>query len=524
MGARALLVAAATMLSRVLGLVREQVFAALFGVGSWGDAFNIAFRIPNLLRDMFAEGSLSAAFVPTFADVRKNKGIQAAFALANIVLGAVLVVVGTITLLGILGAPWIVDLIAADKFTGDERLMAVTVLATRVMFPFLPLVSLAAVVMGQLNAEERYGMPALASSAFNVVAIAGGVAFKYAGLHEEKLVIGWSVATLAAGAAQLAIQLPSLFRAGFTLRPRVDFKDPDLRRVAMLMAPATVGLAAMQVNIIINTGFASSVVGAVTALQLAFRLIYLPIGVFGVAIGTIATTRLAQRAAEKDMSGLGETLAQGLRLVAFLTLPCMAGFIAVPDAIVRLLYEHGRFDENGTAMTAAALVFYSTGLYCYSALKVAAPAFYALGKSRVPMLGSLLAVAVNLALNFALFGRLGHRGLALGTAAAATANFAVLMIAFRAVVPSMDVAGIVGHFFRVAVAAAGCGASAWFVDARVEAALGHATFVARALDVGAAVVAGGAAYFVLCKLLGVKELAEILARARRRKPSGTITP
>jgi putative peptidoglycan lipid II flippase len=516
MAARAVLVGAATMLSRVLGLVREQTFAALFGVSGWGDAFNIAFRIPNLLRDMFAEGSLSAAFVPTFADLRRNKGLSAAFALANVVLGAVLVVVGAITLLGILGAPWIVDLIAAEKFTGDARLMAVTVVATRIMFPFLPLVSLAAVVMGQLNAEERYGMPALASSAFNVTVIACGVAFKYFGLHEERLVIAWSIATLAAGAAQLAVQLPSLFAVGFDLKPKIDFRDPGLRRVAALMAPATVGLAAMQVNIIVNTGFASGVTGAVTALQLAFRLIYLPIGVFGVAIGTIATTQLAHRAAEKDLVGLSQTLSHGLKLVAFLTLPCMAGFIAVPEAIVRLLYQHGKFDEHGTAMTGAALAYYAVGLYCYSALKVAAPAFYALGKTRVPMLGSVLAVAANLALNYALFDKLGHRGLALGTALAATANFAVLMISFRSLAPSADFRGAIGQFAKVAVAAAAAGLAAYAAEAYAAAALGHATTAARVADVGAAVAAACFVYLVICKLLGVKELDELLFRRRRR--------
>lgn len=523
MGARALMVGAATMLSRVLGLVREQIFAALFGVTAFGDAFLIAFRIPNLLRDLFAEGTLSSAFVPTFAELRRSKGVAAAFALANVVLGAVLVVVGAITLAGIFGAPWIVELIADEQFTGDPALMDVTVLATRIMFPFLPLVSLAAVVMGQLNAEERYGAPALASSAFNLVAIAGGVLFQFLGWRDATLVVGWSVATLLAGAAQLCVQLPSLFKAGFSLRPRVDFKDPGLRRVAYLMAPATVGLAAMQVNILVNTGFASSITGAVTALQCAFRLIYLPIGVFGVAVGTVATTRLAQRAAERDMEGLAATLAHGLRLVAFLTLPCMAGFIAAPDAIVRLLFEHGRFDAAGTTMTSAALAFYAGGLYCYSALKVAAPAFYALGKTRVPMLGSVLAVAANLALNYALFDVLGHRGLALGTAVAATANLAVLLLAFRVLVPSVDVAGIVGQFLRAAAAAAVCGVAAYFAESYVDAAVGRATLGARLLDVGAAVAAGGAAYFAACKLLRVKELDELVARARPRRGSGNMS-
>ena len=523
MGGRALLVSAATMLSRVLGLVREQLFAALFGVTAYADAFLIAFRIPNLLRDLFAEGVLSAAFVPTFAERRKTQGLQSAFDLANVVIGAVLVVVGSITLLGILGAPWLVALIAADDFTRIAPVLDVTVTATRIMFPFLPLVSLAAVVMGQLNAQERYGTPALASTMFNLVAILCGIAFMLAGLHEAALVVAWSVATLAGGAAQLGIQLPPLLRSGFRFRPRIDFRDPGLRRVMSLMAPATIGLAATQVNILVNTGFASEVPGAVTALNCAFRLIYLPIGVFGVAIATIATTRLAQRAAERDMPGLADTFAQGLRLVAFLTLPCMAGFIAIPEPIVHLLYQHGKFSDAGTRMTAAALVFYSIGLYSYSALKVAAPAFYALGRTRVPMLASVLAVSWNLAVNVLLFDSLSYRGLALGTAAAAILNFAALFAAFRSIVPGFDLASVAAQFLRTAAAAAAAGLAASAAASLADAWLGHATLGPRLVAVLGAVAAAAAVYLVICRLLGVREIDDILSRFRRR-PSGTMAP
>src|SRR5690606_9192610 len=351
MGARAALVSAATMLSRVLGLVREQLFAALLGASAFADAFVVAFRIPNLLRDLFAEGALSAAFVPTFTDTLKNQGRERAIRLANLVIGAILVVVGSLTLLGIFLAPWIVDAMAPG-FGAVEGKRDITILCTRIMFPFLPLVSLAAVTMGQLNAQERFGPPAFASALFNVVAIVGGAFLFWAAAREEQAVIGWSIFTLFGGAAQLLVQVPAARELGHRFRLVIDFADPGLRRIARLMGPATVGLAATQVNLFVNTIFASRVEGAPAWLIYAFRLMQLPIGVFSVAVATIATAGLARRAAARDLEGMRSTLGQGLRLVAFLAVPSMLGLVALREPIVRLLFEHGRFRPEDTIATA----------------------------------------------------------------------------------------------------------------------------------------------------------------------------
>jgi len=515
MGAKALLVSAATMTSRVLGLVREQLFAALLGASAYADAFVVAFRIPNLLRDLFAEGALSAAFVPTFTDYLKNRGREQAIRLANVVIGSLLVIVGLLTAVGIWFAPELVSFMAPG-FEQVEGKSAMAVLCTRIMFPFLPLVSLAAVAMGQLNAEERFGPPAFASAMFNVVAILGGAGLYVAGASPEVAVIGWSICTLGGGAAQLAVQVPALWRMGFSLRPALDWAEPGLRRIGKLMGPATVGLAATQVNISVNTIFASQVEGAPSWLSYAFRLMQLPIGVFGVAVATIATTGLAKRAAARDIEGMRATLGQGLRLVAFLTVPSMVGLLALREPIVRLLFQHGRFTAADTDATAWATLMYATGLYAYAAVKVVAPAFYALDRSRIPVIASLTAVAANVTLNVALFPYLSYKGLALGTAVAATVNFAVLLFAFGRTAGGVGLGGIALHWARTLAAAVPCGVAAWAVNRSFEQALGTDGTLARVVAVGVAVAAGGLVYVACCRLLRVGELDELIGFARRR--------
>jgi len=515
MGAKAMLVSAATMLSRVLGLIREQIFAALLGASAYADAFVVAFRIPNLLRDLFAEGALSAAFVPTFTDYMKNQGRQQAVRLANVVIGALLVIVGGLTALGIYFAPELVAFMAPgfEQVPGKQELAA---LCTRIMFPFLPLVSLAAVTMGQLNAQEKFGPPAFASAMFNVMAIAGGLFLFFAGYREEEAVIGWSIFTLLGGAAQLGVQLPALYRSGFNLRPALDWAEPGLRRIGRLMGPATVGLAATQVNIFVNTIFASQQPGAPSWLNYAFRLMQLPIGVFGVAIATIATTHLAKRAAERDLAGMQQTLGQGLKLVAFLTLPSMVGLLVLREPIVRLLFQHGRFTAVDTHSTALAVAMYATGLYAYAAVKVVAPAFYALDRSRIAVYASITAVAVNVTLNVLLFPILGFMGLALGTAAGATANFLVLGLAFRRVTGGFQAGALALHLLRIALATLPCGLAAWAANQGIESSLGVESIFARVIGVGAGVALGALAFLGACKLLRIAEMDELLGFLRRR--------
>jgi putative peptidoglycan lipid II flippase len=424
------LVSALTLVSRLLGLLREQVFAALLGAGLQTDAFNVAFRIPNLLRDLFAEGALSAAFVPTYAKALHDGGREAAHRLTCRVGTLLAAVMGLIVLLGVVLAPQIVALLAPG-YAAVPGKVELTVRLTRVMMPFLPLVSFAAVAMGMLNAEERFGLPAFAPAMFNVVSVLWGIGLWAAGFPPAGVAFGWSVGTLLGGLAQFLIQVPPLRRTGFVFRAEWAPRDPGLVRIASLMAPATVGLAAVQINIFVNSYFASFEPGAVSWLAYAFRILYLPIGIFGVAAGTVATAGLARRAAAGDLEGLSSTLRRSLLLLAFLTLPATLGVIALARPIVRLLYERGRFSADATEGTAAALVFYAAGLVAYTSVKVLAPAFYALGAPRVPLLASGVAVLTNIVVNLAFYERFGFRAVALGTALGAIANAALLAFVFE---------------------------------------------------------------------------------------------
>jgi putative peptidoglycan lipid II flippase len=512
------IVSGMTLVSRLLGLVREQVFAALLGAGYHSDAFRIAFRIPNLLRDLFAEGALSAAFMPTYARARQEGGREGGFRLANRVLTFLGVALGLLVLAGILFAWPLVGGIAPgfDDVAGKAEL---TVRLTRVMMPFLPLVSFAAVAMGMLNVEGRFAIPALSPALFNVVAIGWAAVLWALGLSVEQVVFGWAVGTLAGGLAQLLVQLPSLRRLGFRLRADWAPRDPDLRSVGRLMAPATVGLAAVQVNIFVSSIFASREPGAVSWLDYAFRLLYLPIGLFGVALGTIATAGLARRAAERDMEGLRATLRQSLSLLAYLTLPATLGLMALGVPVVRLLYQHGRFTAADTAATASALFLYSFGLLGYTGVKVLAPAFYALGTPRVPLAASALAVFTNLTVILLLHDSLGYRAIALGTALGSLLNAAMLLGVFQRRVGGLLGHGLVRPLGRMLLAALAMGGVAWSAARGLEHALGT-NGVKAVLATGLAPVAVGVlVYLGLTHLLRVDEAQLLVAMAARRRGS-----
>jgi len=506
----AFLISLLTLVSRVLGLVREQVFAALLGAGHYADAFNTAYRVPNLLRDLFAEGALSAAFVPTYARALHEGGPRRAHDLASRFLTLIGLPLAALVAIGFVLARPLVHALAPG-FAAVPGKLDTTVALSRVMLPLLPLVSFAAVAMGMLNARERFAPPAVAPSMFNLVTIVWAAGLWVLGLPPAQLAVGWAVGAVLGGTAQLLVQVPAIWREGWRYRPEWAPADPGIRAIGTLMAPATVGLAAVQVNVFVSTNFASHEPGAVSWLQYAFRILYLPIGVFGVAVGTIATTGLARRAAAGDIDGLRDTLVRSLSLVAFLTLPATVGLVVLREPIVRLLFERGRFQASDTHHTAVALALYATGLVAYTGVKVIAPAFYALGSPRVPLLASASAVVVNLAV-IALFHRgWGYRAIALGTALGSIVNAMVLAGAFEARLGGLLARPARARLTRMTAASLLMAPAIWMASRGLDAGLGtHGLGAQLATGLGPIVV-GLVVYALSSRLLGVEELQAMLS-------------
>ncbi|NOX25728.1 MAG: murein biosynthesis integral membrane protein MurJ [Deltaproteobacteria bacterium] len=422
-------VSLAIMCSRLLGLVREQVMAAFFGAGTAYDSFVVAFRIPNLLRDLFGEGALSAAFVAVFSDYDQNKGAAATWRLANNVLVCIGILLSVITLLGMYFARPLVMLIASD-FSHVAGKVELTRYLTVIMFPFLIFVSLAAVVMGILNSKNRFFIPSLASSFFNIGSIIGGVSLALImPRFGQPAIVGMAVGTLLGGFLQFIGQLPTLFKSGFRFRPICDLHDPGLRRVFLLMIPAIVGLGATQINIFVNTNFAASCApGSVSWLNYAFRLVQFPIGVFGVAVSIATMPVISRCAANKDMKSLRETYVSALVMGSCLTIPATIGLYCLATPIIHLLFEHGHFTPYDTLMTSQALSFYVLGLFGYASVKITVPVFYALNDTKYPVIGSFLAVGTNITMIVLTIGSLQHRAIALSTACAMSGDFIFLSI------------------------------------------------------------------------------------------------
>ena len=511
------IVSLAVMASRVLGLVRDQVFAAFFGAGLQYDAFLAAFRIPNLLRDLFAEGALSSAFVTTFSQVLETKGKQEAIRLSNRVATLTVLVIAGICLIGWWYAPAVVEVLAPGFFAVPGK-AELTIELTRVMIPFLLLIALAAQAMGILNALNRFGIPALASAFFNVGSIVGGLAlgFMLGSTIGLTPIAGMAYGTLIGGFLQLAVQWPSLRRAGFRYRPMLSLTDPGVRQVVRLMGPAILGTAAVQINVFVNTNFASSIIdsatgavlnGPVSWLSYAFRFMQFPIGVFGVAIATAVLPPLSRSTAHQDYDEFRQTLAHALGLVFLLCIPSAVGLAVLGQPIVALIFERGRFTAFDTAQTADALAAYSIGLAGYAAVKVLSPAFYSLGDARTPMLISLGSIVVNYVMNSLLVGPFGHVGLAFSTSTVALVNFLLLALFMRRRLGRLEGRRVAQTVLRVSVASIPMALVAWAVSTLSPALPleGLALALAR---VTASVSLAGVAFYIACRLLKVRELDE----------------
>ena len=416
-------VSGATAFSRVLGLLREQVMAWYFGASSVTDAFVTAYRVPNLLRDMFAEGALSSAFVPVFKEKLVKESEHEAFALASRVLTALLLVVGLIVVLGVIAAPAIIY-ISANGFVADAAKFALTVDLTRIMMIYLLLVSLSAMVMGMLNSFGRFGIPALSPAMFNL-----GIIVSVLTLYEhfDQPAYTLAIGVVIGGLGQLYFQIPSLRRIGFRFKPKLDLLDEGLKKVMRLLGPMIIGLSAGRINILLNTLLASFLMeGSISFLNYSYRLMHFPLGVFAVALGTVTLPRASELAARGDTEGLRTAYQEALNLNMLLVLPSAAFLALYGRDMIDLIYQWGAFDPGAAANTTLALLHYSYGLIGFAAVRVTVPIFYATGDSRLPMRISIISVVVNMALYYPLIQILDFAGLAAATSLAGLVNFGLL--------------------------------------------------------------------------------------------------
>lgn len=510
-------VAIAVACSRVLGLIREMLFAGLFGSGLMG-IFTIAFRAPNLLRDLFAEGALSTSFITVFSQKIEREGTAAAWRLAAKVMTLTAVFMSGISLLGVIFAEPLVNLLAMGFQPEDARQVVVL---TRIMYPFILLVSLAALVMGMLNARGVFGIPAMASSFFNIGSILGGVALGWL-LDPDfgpRALAGLAAGTLLGGLLQFAVQLPALRRAGFRFVPDFRWRDPGIREILRLLVPSVIAASAVQVNVLVNTSFASFLGReAVSWLNYAFRLMQLPLGIFGVAVATITLPVAARLAVTEGRSEFGSTLGQALRLSVFLTLPAATGLYLLARPIISLIYEHGEFHAEDSLQTGLALQCYAFGLVAYACIKVLGPAFYTINRRWTPMMVSFASIVLNLALNYLFIFRwnFGHRGLASAVAISAAFNFLALYFLMLRFAGRLDTLRLLGTLLRCGTACVVlvvvCVLGQKFGSPWLDAPSLPLRAASLLLLIGVACVA----YFAACHLLQVPETQTTVNLLSRR--------
>lgn len=510
-------VSLATLVSRLLGFLRDMAIAWLFGAGMLADAFFVAFRIPSTLRELLGEGALSAAFIPTFTRTATRQGRQAAWDLASTVMGTLAVVLAGVTVLGVVLAPAIVHVLAPG-FAGIPGKVPLTVQLLRVMFPYIFLVGLAAFFMAILNSLGHFLTPALSPSVLNIAMVA---AVLFIAPHAGNPVLPVGIAVLVGGAGQLLIQVPAAAARGWRLHLRVAPGDPRVQEIARLMAPGVAGLAITQINVFVGTLLASFLAqGSVAALTYAFRLVQFPIGVIGVAIATGALPVMATAIARDAVGEMKGALQGSLRLAVFLALPAMVGLAVFRLPILHVLFERGAFSRPVTLLTAEILLAYSLGLIFYISNRILAPAFYALHDTRTPVTTGMLAVGVNMAASILLMGPLGPAGLALATALASASNFLLLVTRLRRRIGPLGMKGVIAPATKIALACLPVGAwgvlsQTWWDVLRAPGPAAKAALLSGELGVAVGLFIAAAAA-LRCEELG---WALDLLR-RRRSPDG----
>ncbi len=515
-------VSLAVLISRILGLVRDQVFAKLFGAGIYNDAWLVALRIPGLLRDLFAEGALSTAFVPTFTEHLQKDGRREAWYLANLVMSGLMVILGCLALLFFLFPEFFVNLLAAGYREVPGK-VDITATLIKILAPFLMLIAMASAAMAILNTLNHFFLPALAPAFFNISLILAG--FLLVPEFEDRGILpvyAMGMGALVGGVLQFAVQLPLLWKEGYRFRFRINLQHPGIRRMGRLIGPAVVGISAVQINVVVNTQLASFLQdnGPVSWLNYAFRIIYVPIGLFGVAVGVVNLKEVSLFASGRQFRQLRETVANSLKLISFLAVPSTIGLIILAKPIVRVLFQRGDFTAVDTLMTSWAVIAYALGLLAYSWIKVYVPTFYALDNTRTPVRISLIAVLVNISVNLILILVLpvGYKfvGLALGTALSVTLNSTLLAISFRKQMGSLKEFQVGMTFGKVLTSALLMAVVVLFLESVLEQAWGGVGLSGELAALAVCVAGGALVYGFSSWLMKSRELGYLIKPLQRQ--------
>ncbi|MBN2568514.1 MAG: murein biosynthesis integral membrane protein MurJ [Deltaproteobacteria bacterium] len=494
----------ATLLSRVFGFIRDMVVAGLFGAGLATDAFFVAFRIPNLLRRLFAEGSLTIAFVPVFTECLEKRTKKDAIDLANAAFTLLSIILVAVSLLGIIFSPYIVKIIAPG-FAKIPDKYQLTVFLTRLMFPYIFFISLVALCMGILNSLRHFAAPAIAPVALNISMIFAALWLRD---YFDEPVVALAIGVMAGGIIQLAMQFPFLLRVGVKLKPDFHFNNPGLKRIGILMLPAVFGAAVYQINIFISTLLASLLPGgSVSYLYYADRIVQLPLGIFAIAIGTASLPSFSEHAARGDLEELKKTISFSLSLILFVTVPAMVALIVLRVPIISVLFQRGEFNALSTVLTAQALFFYALGLWAFSVIRVIVSAFYSLQDTKTPVKVAVIALTVNIIMGIILMFPLKHGGLALATSIASAVNAVILFFLLRKKLGPFLEKDFYISFLKVAGASLVMG----FVILAIDHALGFSTeqpFLDRLIILAVAIFAGLVVFTVTSYVMKSREMVE----------------
>jgi putative peptidoglycan lipid II flippase len=510
-----------TVASRILGYVRDQRITLLLGTSFAADAYVLAYRIPNLFRRLVAEGSMTASFIPVFTSYMREKSKEEVWDFANRLFWTLSLVVAVITILGMVFSPAVVQL-----FSGESAAHAQAVDLNRIIFPYLFFIALAALAMGILNCFHVFGLPAATPVLLNVATIlfSVGVVWHYVGDPAKSLAIG----VLVGGVLQFLIQVPSLVRRGMKFTFGISFSHPAIRDVARLMIPRLFGIGIGQINLLIDTRFATAArmpPGSLAALYVADRVMELVLGGYAIAVATAILPMMSHQAAAKDYESLKKTLSFSVRIVAFITIPAALGLMILREPIIRVLFQHGQFVAESTRLTARALLYYAVGLPALASVKLIVPAFYSTRDTKTPVIIASISLGINIILNIIfletfLYRRVQNGGPALATGLATFFDFFALFIIFRLRYGPLGTMGIFRSFAKISLCASIMGVACWFGNYYTTFAM-HSRFLVQLLVFAALILGATALYLAFAWLFRCHEIEEVYGIATRRTAGAT---